>query len=175
MSNRHLGGSSGTEKTSTEIMKLLLRSWFSSARSTEAMMCGTMNENPVLHVIASKSFVKTVHECGILETIYISWISCYPNAVVTIETQAIGLTETPQTQLASVKIKTSVAPSSLDRALGHSSHDAITCTDGDDKLVKGIPKNNCNRHWVSPSNMSYTLQQARSQSCSFVLFQCLSQ
>lgn len=55
------------EKTSIEWFDFLHRSWFSSKKSTETMMRGTVNETSVIRAVASMSFFKALFEVGMVE------------------------------------------------------------------------------------------------------------
>lgn len=48
------------------LLKDLSNMWFSSIRSTEAMMRGSCNEGAVISALKSKSFIKDVHEVGMM-------------------------------------------------------------------------------------------------------------
>lgn len=110
----------------------LISSWFSSKRSSEAMMRGTLNEDAVMTALASKSFVVGVFETGMVALSDAHWIACSPDglALITIDGSDV---------FATVEIKTSVAQSSLDRTLPLSSADAVFCDFGDETFRRMIP------------------------------------
>ena len=118
--------STSTPSSQEAVMTAFANSWFSSARSTEAMMRGTTNETPVLRVLRSKQFIIEIYECGMIANKAHSWMACTPDALSWIDTSKIDTTDrgfqcTDVIQLACIEIKTSVASSSLDRTISRSS------------------------------------------------------
>lgn len=126
-----------------ECLNNLLKSWFSSSRSTETMMRGSGNEGAVLNALLSRPAVKQVFECGMFALQNEPWIACSPDAIAWLHPVDLcakfGLIDNGPPFLASVEIKTSVASSSLDIALGNASQDVVYCYVGDDEFVKRIP------------------------------------
>lgn len=133
-SSHHVGINTPTEKQSSEIRKLLVCPWFSSARLTEPMMRGSISKRPVLCSLSCNHFIKEIYECGMLSMIGFPLIFCSPDAVAFIDERLIGMGGSFEHQLVSVETKTSVASSSVERALQYSSHDVTTFYAGDDTL-----------------------------------------
>lgn len=128
------------DMTLPQLLSSFTRTWFSSLRSTEAMMRGTGNESAVLAALSSREFVKAIYECGMLSMGEENWISCSPDGVALIDLAKVGLSAENGPVFASVEIKTSVAMSSLDRAIGRATKDVVTCTVGDQIFRDNIPK-----------------------------------
>lgn len=112
-----------------ETLGTLVHTWFSSSRATEAMLRGTANEGAVVAALAAKSFINALYECGMLARRDEDWLACSPDGVAQIDIRELGF-DVGDTQpngdaavyrLASVEIKTIIAQSSLDRALGRAS------------------------------------------------------
>lgn len=121
----------------------LMGSWFSSSRSTEAMMRGTANEGAVFAALSAKSFVVAIYECGMLVKTEADWLACSPDGVALIDTKELGFDDGDEAtvhMISSVEIETSVAQSSLDRALGRATVDIITCTVGDATFREYVPE-----------------------------------
>ena len=112
----------------------LMSSWFSSARSTESMMRGTINEPAVMEALTSKDFVIAVFEVGMLALPSSPWLACSPDGVALIKVQDVD-----DLVVCPVEIKSFVASSSLDRMLASASVSVIYCEVGDDIFRKIIP------------------------------------
>ena len=133
------------ELTPCEQLNSLSRSWFGHFRSTEAMMRGTSNEAAALRALSAKPFVKAVFECGMIAKADIPWMACSPDGVAIIDTSNLTFLGSPIAEesnefIASIEIKTCIAESSLDRAIGRATVDTICCTVGDDQFSRYIPK-----------------------------------
>lgn len=127
----------------TAMLNSLVQSWFSGARSTEAMMRGTANESAVLGAVCNKDFIVAAFECGMVARKDADWLACSPDAVALIDANALGLSDSSEPQLASVEIKTSVAASSLERSLSNTTMDVKTCVVGDADFQNLIPREHC--------------------------------
>ena len=133
--------SSSVETSPTDTLRWLSETWFSSARSTEAMMRGTANEHAVLSSLSRRSSVKSIQECGMLAKAGAEWLACSPDSIALIDTWELGLEDSAeQLSLASVEIETSVSRSSMDRALSRARADVVTCTVGDAAFREYIPE-----------------------------------
>lgn len=76
------------------------------------MMRRTVNEVAVMCAL-KKEFVQDVFEYGMYSQINKAWFACSPEGIVIIDASLMGLLAVPTPQLFSVKIKTSVAASSV--------------------------------------------------------------
>ena len=108
-------------------------------------MQGTTNEKAAFLELESKPFVKGVFELGMVARKEESWLACTADGIAVIDHTVLGpdgLTERNELGgiLASVEIKTSVASSSLDRAIGTATADSITCEFGDATFRQYIPE-----------------------------------
>ncbi|PXF43106.1 hypothetical protein BWQ96_07140 [Gracilariopsis chorda] len=132
-----------TEQTLQQSLLSFVQTWFGGGRSTEPMMRGTANEPAVVASLKLKAFVQAFYSCGMLSMKAKPWLACSPDGIAIIELLDLGLcseeSETESTQLCSVEIKTNVAQSSLDRALGLATADLVTCEVGDQSFRRYIP------------------------------------
>ena len=133
------------ELTFCEQLNSLTGSWFGLFRSTEAMMRGTANEAVLLRALSANPFVKSVFECGMMAKADMPWMACSPDGVAIIEISKlsiVGPTFTPDSDevIGSIKIKTSIAEPTLDRALCRATLNTISCTVGDDESKRHVPK-----------------------------------
>ena len=131
------------ERSLKEVLRSLCETWFSSIRSTEPMMRGTANGSTVLSSLSSLSFVKCIYECGMIGKKNETWLACSPDSIALIDTCVLDLSNENITggelSIASVEIKTSVAQSSLSRALNLATADVVTCCVGDAKFRRYVP------------------------------------
>lgn len=145
----HLGHQTQEVRTLTrkDCLNDLLKSWFSSSRSTEYMKRGSLNEDPVLNALSSRTFIIDCFECGMLALKDEQWIACSPDAIALLNpadlSSAFGLIDGDELIIASVEIKTSIASSSLDVTHRHASLDVIYCRIGDHEFVRRIPLKHC--------------------------------
>lgn len=72
---------SGHERTMEDWFKILCNGWFSSNRSTEAMMRGTNNEENVLPSLRAIPFMEDILEAGLLSRIEAPYLSCSTDGV----------------------------------------------------------------------------------------------
>ena len=163
------------EQTSSEfVLRTLMRSWFSAARSTEAMMRGTANEVAVFAALASKPFVRAIYECGMLGQKFDSWLACSPDGVALLDVSLLsfdldssGDEPHPNTlSLASIEIKTSVSRSSLDRALQRATMDIICCTLGDAVSLEHVPEEHVGQvlHQMVVMSVNYVVYVSAAES-----------
>lgn len=131
---------SSPETDLSETMKALVDAWFSSSRSTEPMMRGSANEGAVIAALSKKPFVRAIYECGMFARADDEWVACSPDALALVDTNSLGLSDSDTPELASVEIKTSIASSSLDRALRVASVDVKTCIVGDAAFRSLVPR-----------------------------------
>ena len=83
----------GEDLDKASLLPSLAAVWFSSARSTEAMMRGTANESAVFAAVSRKPFVKVMFECGMLAMKSTEWMACSPDGVGLIDPRAAGFDE----------------------------------------------------------------------------------
>jgi hypothetical protein len=129
----------------TQLLRELADSWFSTSRSTESMMRGTVNEDAVLCALKAKAFVRDVFAVGMLASKDSPWRASSPDGVALIDLNQFGILDTGSANqermaIAGVEIKTSVASSSLDRAISHATADVIICDVGDSAFRDCVPE-----------------------------------
>jgi YqaJ-like viral recombinase domain len=168
-SPRHIAtvgeGMESLARSTTEKMQALVSSWFSTARSTEAMMRGSRNEPSVMNALERKDFVKCLFEVGMIAKKGKSWMACSPDGIAVIDLnkipefnsneQSLSELQLPWTRipefnvlpgidgrcvLCSVEIKTSVAASSLERSIELASVDVKVCRVGDSSFRSFVPE-----------------------------------
>ena len=139
---------SGTaeERSSPQnLLRSLTRAWFSNSRSTEPMMRGTANEAALFPALSRRPFVKALYECGMLGMRGSDWLACSPDGVALIDASLLTFSEeslpsSGSLSLSSVEIKTSIARSSLDRALQRATMEIVCCNVGDATFREYVPE-----------------------------------
>jgi hypothetical protein len=102
MASRILGTTQ--DKTDSELLQLLIDSWFSRARSTSDMVAGTKNEDAILDAFLQHPNVKNLFECGLLESKDTPWLAASPDAIAVLQ-----LEHDQNFTVAVVEIKTRVS------------------------------------------------------------------
>jgi hypothetical protein len=84
---------------------------FSTARSTEAIMRGTANEESCTSALSEMDFVGDVFEVGMIALKEAPWIACSPEMIALIRVASIGFYRCVPDEgyLANVEIKASVS------------------------------------------------------------------
>jgi hypothetical protein len=80
----------------------LSRSWFSSVRSTDSMMRGTINKALVVNALSRKEFVKGIFEVGMIGKKENNWMACSSDGISVIDLYKIptyDLIFNPETQV----------------------------------------------------------------------------
>lgn len=119
--------------THSDLFDKMMSSWFSTSRSTEAMMRGTVNEKPVVAAIKSLPWCMELFEVGMLACREFPWLACSPDALARIQTQDF------EEVTATVEIKTSVSDDSTLRALAVSAASIVYCHVGDAIFHRHVP------------------------------------
>ena len=134
------------------------------------MTRGTSNEAAALPAPSATPFVKSVFECGMIAKADIPWMTCSPDGVAIIDTSHLTflgsrITEDSNEIIASIEIKTCIAESSSDRAIGRATVDTICCTVGDDQFCRYIPK----------EHMGQIIQQMTVLSLNHTIYVCAAE
>jgi len=145
-----LGETTGVERSLQQWFDLFFAGWFSSKVSTEAMMRGSANEEPVMCAIRSKLYVRDVFDVGMVASKQDGYLACSPDGIALLNKSSFpdwnvdveGAVETGEDSyvLATVEIKTRVAATSLGESSALSTSELILCDVGDDKFRKYIPR-----------------------------------
>jgi hypothetical protein len=85
MASKLLSETDNSTKTSLELMSCLIKSWFNRNRFTEPMVIGSRNEEAMLLHLASKSYVLSIYECGLLKSKDNPWLAASPDAIAVID------------------------------------------------------------------------------------------
>lgn len=117
-----------------DLFERLCSSWFSSARSTEAMKRGTVNEGAIASAIAAHPSILGVFEVGMLSRKDNSGIACSCDLLV------LFRLPNGDVVIASVEMKSGIADSSVDRLIDLVSPEVIFCELGDETFSKWVPE-----------------------------------
>jgi YqaJ-like viral recombinase domain len=130
------------EKSHQQLLSACADSWFTTARSTEAMMRGTANEEACVSALYKMYFVGDVCEVGMIALKVSPWIACSPDGIALIRVASIGFSGcvSDEEALESVEIKTSVSEISSSVTTQNASADVITCELGDEAFRKHVPE-----------------------------------
>jgi hypothetical protein len=119
---RPTDASSGDDRgRPTALLAKLMSSWLSSARSSEAMMRGTANEDAMLSALRNKPFIVGLFECGMLAMKSVRWITCSPDGIALIRVDG-------ELAIACVECKSAIGLAARDRILGHATVELLRCT-----------------------------------------------
>lgn len=108
------------------------------------MMRGTLNEKALMSSLQSKEFIRGIRECDMMADKGLPRLGCSPDGSALIDldkTPFDGAVQSEQSlQICSIEIKTSVASSSLARALNNSGVDLICTKIGDENFKRRVPR-----------------------------------
>lgn len=82
-----------TNKTVLQTLQSFLKSYFSSLRSTEAMVRGTANRSAVFAAVSAKDFVLCLCECCIMAMRENGWLSISPDGVGIIDNNNLNFNQ----------------------------------------------------------------------------------
>jgi hypothetical protein len=63
------------------LLVTMMKSWYNSSRSTEAMVIGTKNEDEVLLQLSKEDWMMKLFDCGLFESDSIPWLAASPDAI----------------------------------------------------------------------------------------------
>ena len=116
----------------------------------EAMKRGSANEEAVMSALRALPRVKEMFEVGMFAMKMARYLACSPDGLALLHRDALGdLAPEPNAAdddftnhlvVASVEIKTRVAPSSLAQVLPLARADIVQCEVGDENFTKYVPK-----------------------------------
>lgn len=177
LNNEHVRRAAGiqgalpAERTQKAWLDILIASWFSSERSTEAMMRGSVNEEAVLAAPLRSDFIVAIFSCGMFAVTTESFMACSPDGVALIDTSVFPVdaeecgdanvtVDGKRLSLAAVEVKTSVSAASLGSILSLACGEVVFCRLGDDKF----------KQYVSSEHVGQLLQQMTVMHVNFVLY-----
>lgn len=139
------------ERTLKEWFDVLMSSWFSTKKSTEAMKRGTVTEDAVVEALKTMDGILTVFPCGMLATLGEDYMACspdgialidvdyFPSGIIDDEWRAVKI-EGKSWGVAAVEVKTSVADTTVGDLLSLATATTIYCKVGDSSFVKYVAK-----------------------------------
>jgi hypothetical protein len=106
-----LASQGSDDKSPQHFLSACADSCFSTARSTEAMMRGTANEEACMSALSEMDFVGDMFEVGMIALKVAPWIACSPEMIALIRVSSIGFSGCvpDEEDLANVEIKASVS------------------------------------------------------------------
>ena len=137
--------SDATEPSPLEILESLSKGWFSSTRSTEDMIRGTVNEDAVLACFRKQSYIEDVFKFGMFCHRLNVWLRCSLDDIAIFRSDVFPTTESddndaPCSLVAVVEIKTVISNDAVARATRFATPDLNFCDINSEDFRERLPK-----------------------------------